>query len=134
MKKFFAILAATAAVVLSMASCSKNGVAGGLAGTKWVASYSFTEAGITASANINLFFTATNFTMSASVSAAGYSEESPAITGTYAVSGSTITLTAKDQETGLGDSIQGTISGNKITFTGNDLGFNGTQSVVFTKQ
>ena len=138
MKKVLAILAATVAVALAFVSCNKSGLGpdGTLNGTTWVASDSYSEAGGTATVTITLTFAKSTFNMSlsAKVSYGGQTvdTESETISGTYTVSGSTVTLTSTEGES-KGESVSGTLSGNKITFTGTDWGF-GNNELVFTRK
>ena len=139
MKKLFAILSAT--VALCLVSCTKDGNGsgllggdsnGGLNGTTWVASGTFTEGGISFEESLTLKFQASTFTMTEVVTYQGQQYPSDPVSGTYTLSGSKVTLTAKDDETGKDVQSVGTISGNKMTFSGDD-GLNG-ETLVFVKQ
>ena len=137
MKKLFAILAATVAVALCLVSCNKNGgstIGGGLNGTTWVTSETYEEEGVSVTETLTLSFQATTWTIKIKATYLGQSYEEALGGGSYTYSGNTVTLTGKDEETGKDETIQGTISGNKMTFTGDELGFNGSKSITFTKQ
>lgn len=138
MKKILAILAATVAVALAFVSCNKSGLGpdGTLNGTTWVASDSYSEQGATVTVSISLTFTKSTFTMTASASGSYGGQTidvgSESVSGNYSVSGSKVTLTATEGEA-KGEAITGTLSGNKLTFTGADWGFSNNE-LVFTRK
>jgi hypothetical protein len=135
MKNFLAFFAATVVVALSLVSCQKDfDPSKGLNGTTWVASQNIQDSEEQVVYNFTLSFQESTYTISLSYTYLGKEQKEGPFDGTYKLSGNTVSLTGKNLLSKETSTITGTISGNKMTFSGVQGGFNGQDSLVFTKK